>query len=182
MIPTKQSELGSLLANAPLLLERLATVTERLNTLMSDQNLEHISGILANTDRATKGLADAAPQLKRTLAELQVTLGEASDALDSFDKVMNSSDNLLNKEGPALAAQLRETLKSANAAAESLSKTLDSAQPAAARLNEETLPAAEATLRDLRAATKALRNVTEKLDNQGAGALIKGQSLPDYKP
>lgn len=182
VIPTKQSELGSLLANAPLLLERLATVTERLNTLMSDQNLEHISGILANTDRATKGLADAAPQLKRTLAELQVTLGEASDALDSFDKVMNSSDNLLNKEGPALAAQLRETLKSANAAAESLSKTLDSAQPAAARLNEETLPAAEATLRDLRAATKALRNVTEKLDNQGAGALIKGQSLPDYKP
>ncbi|MBD3729004.1 MAG: MCE family protein [Sphingomonadales bacterium] len=182
VIPTKPGGLGELLANAPLLLERLATVTERLNGLMSDENLEHISGILANTDRATKGLADAAPQVSRTLAELQVTLRQASEALDAFEKVMGSTDNLINSEGQSLAGQLRETLKSANQAAQSLQKTLDSTQPAAARLNEETLPAAEATLRDLRATTKALRQVTEKLENQGAGSLIKGQSLPDYKP
>ncbi|MBA4163855.1 MAG: MCE family protein, partial [Erythrobacter sp.] len=42
--------------------------------------------------------------------------------------------------------------------------------------------AAEATLRDLRATSKALRNVTERLENQGLGPLVEGQSLPDYKP
>ena len=95
---------------------------------------------------------------------------------------MGSTDTLINEEGKSMAVQLRETLKSANAAALSLSKTLDSAEPAARRLNTETLPAAEASLRELRAASKALRDVTEKIENQGAGSIIKGQSLPDYEP
>ena len=44
------------------------------------------------------------------------------------------------------------------------------------------LASAEATLRDLRATSKALRNVTERLENQGLGPLIEGQTLPDYEP
>jgi phospholipid/cholesterol/gamma-HCH transport system substrate-binding protein len=63
-----------------------------------------------------------------------------------------------------------------------LKGTLSDARPAARQLSDTTLPAAEATLRDLRAATRALRNVTEKVDDQGAGALIGGPKLPDYKP
>ncbi|MGN6497313.1 MAG: MlaD family protein [Tsuneonella sp.] len=182
VIPTKPGGLGELLANAPLLLERLATLTERLSLLLSDKNQEQISGILANTNRMTANLADASPQVERTLAELQVTLREASGALDSFQKVMGSTDELLNKQGEDLASQLRQTLKSADAAAKSLSATLDDARPAARELSESTLPQAEATLQDLRATSKALRGVTEKLKDQGAGSLIGGQKLPDYKP
>ena len=37
-------------------------------------------------------------------------------------------------------------------------------------------------MRDVRATSKALRSVTEKIDNQGAGALLGGPKLPDYKP
>ncbi|ALE17258.1 ABC-type transport system periplasmic component [Altererythrobacter epoxidivorans] len=182
VIPPKDGGLNALLSDAPLLLERLATLTERLTELLSDDNQASIAGILRNTNRMTDSLADAAPQMERTLAELQVTLREASEALDSFEKVTQSTDQLLNKEGASLADQLRVTLKSANDAAKSLSSTLEDTRPAARQLSESTLPAAEATLQDLRATSKALRNVTEKLENQGAGAVLKGQSLPDYKP
>ena len=74
VIPTRRGGLGALLSNAPLLLERLATLTERLTLLLSDKNQKAIEGILANTDRMTANLADASPQVQRTLAELQVTL------------------------------------------------------------------------------------------------------------
>jgi phospholipid/cholesterol/gamma-HCH transport system substrate-binding protein len=182
VIPTKPGGLGELLANAPLLLERLATLTERLTMLMSDKNQASIAGILDNTNKMTADLAQATPQVERTLAELQVTLREASESLDQFQKVMGSADNLLNNEGQSLAAQLRTTLKSASAAADSLSTTLDDARPAARQLSESTLPAAEATLRDLRETSRALRSVTERIETQGAGGLIGGQKLPDYKP
>jgi phospholipid/cholesterol/gamma-HCH transport system substrate-binding protein len=182
VIATKPGGLGELLANAPLLLERLATLTERLSLLLSDENEAQISGILANTNRMTADLADATPQVKRTLAELQVTWREASEALDSFEKVMGSTDSLLNGQGQSLAAQLRQTLSSADTAAKSLSATLDDARPAARQLSESTLPAAEATLQDLRATSRALRAVTEKIQNQGAGGLLGGQKLPEYKP
>lgn len=182
LIPPKAGGFGEILANAPLLLERLATLTERLTEVLDEDNQRNIAGILENTNRMSASLADAAPQMQGTLAELQVTLREASEALDQAEKVMASTDQLLNKDGQSLANELRGTLKSANEAAAALTRTLDDTRPAARQLSQSTLPAAEATLQDLRATSKALRNFTEKLESQGAGALIKGQSLPDYKP
>ena len=182
VIPTKPGGLGEILSNAPLLLERLATLTDRLTQLLSDENQASIAGILANTQRLTDHVADASPQIQRTLAELQATLRQASTSLAAFEQTMGSTDRLLNKEGGALAEQLRETLGSAKLAADSLEATLQDTRPAARQLAESTLPAAEATLRDLRETSEALRKVTEKVDAQGAGALLKGSDLPDYKP
>lgn len=181
-IPAKQGGLGEILASAPLLLERLATLTERLTQLLSDDNQASIAGILRNTDRMTQSFASAAPQTERVLSELQATLRQANYTLAAFEKTLGTTDKMLNQEGESLAQQLRETLRSAGAAADSLKTTLDEARPASQQLANSTLPAAEATMRDLRATSAALRAVTEKIDNQGAGALFKGQSLPDYKP
>ncbi|WP_034922875.1 MlaD family protein [Erythrobacter sp. SD-21] len=182
IIPPKDGGLNALLSNAPLLLERLATLTERLTQLLDDENQGEIAGILANTNQMTADLAQAAPQFESTMAELQMTLREASEALDQFEQVTASTDRLLNQEGAALADQLRQTLKQAGNASEELQGVLAEARPATKQLTESTLPAAEATLRDLRATSKALRDVTEKIDEQGAGALLNSQPLPDYEP
>lgn len=182
IIPPASGGFNEILANAPLLLERLATLTERLTLLLSDSNQGEIASILANTNRLTADLAKAAPQVGRTMAELQVTLREASEALDQFEKVTASTDRLLNEEGTSLAKQLRATLTSASAAAGALEATLNETRPATKQLTESTLPAAEAALKDLRATSKALRDVTEKIDEQGAGALLGSPPLPEYKP
>ena len=182
IIPPQDGGINAILSNAPLLLERLATLTERLTQLLDDENQGEIAGILANTNQMTQNLAQATPQIERTMVELQVTLREASEALDQFETVTRSTDRIINQEGEAIAAELRETLRSASGAAASLEQTLAEARPAARQLTESTLPAAEATLRDLRATSKALRDVTEKVDEKGAGALLQNQPLPDYEP
>ena len=107
---------------------------------------------------------------------------ELNQTLDAVEKVALTTNGVLEKEGGPLAEELRGTLKSANAALASLAATLDDTRPAARQLRTTTLPAAEATLEDLRATSRALRSITEKLESEGAGALVGGKSLPDYKP
>jgi phospholipid/cholesterol/gamma-HCH transport system substrate-binding protein len=182
VIPPKPGGLGELLNSAPVLLERIATLTERLTMLLSDRNQGEIAGILANTNRMTDQLADTGPQLQATMAALEGTLKEATQSLDAFEQVTKSTDNLLNQEGAQLAAELRTTLGSANTAAKSLSTTLDDVSPAARELTNNTLPAAQAAIDDIRATSKALRSVTERLENEGASSLLGSQPLPEYEP
>jgi len=78
--------------------------------------------------------------------------------------------------------QMRDTLHSAQVAADALKATVADANPAARRLNAETIPQAEAAIRELRATSKALRELTEKIDNQGAAAALGAPKLPEYHP
>lgn len=182
VIPTKTSGLGALLNNAPVLLERLATLTENLNLLLSDQNRKSITGILTNTDRMTRDLADATPQAKQTLAELQGTLQQATRTMAEFETVAGRANELLSDDKGGLANELRSTLRSASKAADELQETLGAARPAMRQISDSTLPATEAAVRELRATTRSLRRILEKVDDQGAGALVGGPELPDYKP
>ena len=189
VIPAGRGGLGELVASAPLILERIATVTERLNQILDEENQEQLEGILRNSNRLSGELADAAPRLEGTFAELEIALREAGEALDAFEKVTASTEALINQEGSALAEELRGTLASANKAAASLSATLEDTRPAARALRENTLPEVDTTLRDLRATSESLRStsqslraITDRIDNQGVGALVGGPSLPDYDP
>lgn len=182
VIPTKPGAIGELLSNAPLLLERLTTLTENLNLLLGEGNRASIAGILKNTEQLTGSLADASPQLKGTMAELQLTLAQATETLAEFERVAGKTGDLIEGEGPSLAAQLRKTLASADKAMAELDRTMEDAGPAVRRAADVTLPATEAAIRELRDTSKALRAVTERLNEQGAGGLIGGNKLPDYKP
>ena len=181
VIPTRRSGLGELLSSAPVLLDRLTTLTDRLTLVLSDKNQKALSDILANTDRMTGGLAAAAPEVRATLEELQSTVRQANYTLASFERLSDATNASLNDENKGLARQMRETLKTANAAAASLQAVLDQAKPGVQQLNTSTLPAAESAIRDLAATTRSLRDLTDQMKDRGVGTLIGGPQLPDYK-
>jgi phospholipid/cholesterol/gamma-HCH transport system substrate-binding protein len=181
-IQPKAGGLGAILSSAPQLLDSLTTLTDRLTELLNPENQKSLGHILENTDRMTKSLADASPRVDAVLAQLQATLAQADLTLAQFQETLGTTDRLLNKEGSSLAGEMRQTLASARKAADSLQATLEDTRPAARELSESTLPAAEAAIRDLRRTTAALRQMTESVQNQGAGSLLKGKQLPDYKP
>ncbi len=170
------------LSNLDEALDSLTNLTDRLTELLNPANQRSMSKILENTDRMTKSLADASPRVDAVLAQLQATLAQADLTLAQFQQTLGTTDQLLNREGPSLADELRKTLVSARKAADSLQATMEDTRPAARELSQSTLPAAEAAMRDLRRTTEALRQMTESIQNQGAGSLIKGKQLPDYKP
>lgn len=182
VIPPADSAVGEILASAPLLLERLATLTDRLTRVLDDDNQNSIAGILRNTNTVSAEFAESAPEVRATLQELQGTLAQSTETLAAFEQTLESTNGLLENDGRQISAELRQTLASARTAAESLEATLGQVEPLTRQLNQDTLPAATAAMRDLRQTSATLRNMTERLETEGAGSLIGGPTLPDYEP
>ena len=176
VIPTKRGGLGAILANAPLLLERLATLTERLTLLLSDKNQESIEGILANTETLSGNLADSLAQDRpRRWRELQVTLRQANTTLASFEKLAGSTDQMLNGEGTSLAAQLRDDAQigAGRGRRAARARSAMRARPRGS-CPKRPCPPPKPRCATCARPRQALRDVTEKINDQGAGALIGG--------
>ena len=182
VIPTKPGALGELLNSAPLLVERLATLTERLSSLLSDKNQESIEGILANSEQLTASVARQAPQLEAVMADARDAIRNASVASQKFGNLADSADNLLNENGEPLAKDLGKTLASAQQSLKELDIVLKDAQPGVKEFGNKTLPEVNQLVRDMQGLTRSLRSVTERIDQGGAGSLLSAPALPDYKP
>ncbi len=182
VIPTKAGGIGALLNSAPQLLERLSTLTERLTELLSDRNQNSIAGILANTNRLTDSLAKQAPDIRQTVVQTRITLKQAGDALEQIGRLSGSIDRTLNDDGRPLVADLRRAVQSAQKSMDTLDKTLGDARPGIQAFSKTTLPEVGQLVRDLRVMAESLSTVAAKIDSGGAGSIIGGGRLPDYKP
>lgn len=182
VIPTKPGALGQLLNSAPELLDRVSTLTERLGELFDEENQRSIAGILANAERVSGSLADRSPEIAATLAEARVAIAQAGAAADSWSRVGQSTDRILNEQGDALIGDLRKTVQSAEASVGRLDSLLAGAEPGVQTLTKQTIPEIGLLVRDLRETSENLNNITRKVDRQGLGGLVGGDKLPDYKP
>jgi phospholipid/cholesterol/gamma-HCH transport system substrate-binding protein len=181
IIPTRPGALGELLSNAPMLLNRLMTLTERLTEVLNDSNQKHLAGIIANVDSLTGTLARSGPELSAAISQAHQTLDSVTRAADAITVTANSANGLLSGEGKPLAADLRETLRQARSSLATLDATVQEARPGINSFSKDTMPQVALLVRDLRQMSQSLQAVTEKLDQQGAASLVGSPRLPDYK-
>jgi phospholipid/cholesterol/gamma-HCH transport system substrate-binding protein len=182
VIPTKQGGLGALLSSAPKLLERLSTLTERLTELLGDRNQASIAGILDNTNRLTKALADRAPEIAATLAETKVAIQKAGVAAEQIGELAKTSNAVIAQDVRPMIANLNRTIAAAKHSAETLDAAIGDARPGLQSFSKKTIPEVGQLVQDLREMAQSLSSVAEKLDRGGATNLLGPPALPDYKP
>lgn len=181
VIPTKQGGLGALLSSAPELLDRISTLTERLTELLSDRNQASIAAILENVRDISRSLADRGPEIAATLAEARITLRQAGEATEKIGNLAGTTNQLLDEQGRPMIADLRKTIQAAGTSVEKLQGVLDNAGPTFEKINKQTIPEVNQTVRELRQTSSALRSITTRIDEQGAGSILGSRPLPDYK-
>ncbi len=65
---------------------------------------------------------------------------------------------------------------------ESLDAAITDARPGIKAFSSQTVPQINQLVRDLAEMSESLSAISSKLDGGGAGALLGGPKLPDYKP
>jgi phospholipid/cholesterol/gamma-HCH transport system substrate-binding protein len=178
LIPPKQGGLGALLNNAPALLDRLTTLTERLSDLLNPQNQRSISNILAHIDTVTGALANRSGDIAATLADAHVAVQQAGEAAQKFGVLADTTNQNLKP----LLTNLNDAVASAKHSMANLDEAVDDAKPGIKALSTQTVPAINQLVRDLGDTAASLSALSGRLDHSGAGGLIGGPKLPDYKP
>jgi phospholipid/cholesterol/gamma-HCH transport system substrate-binding protein len=178
LIPPKAGGLGAVLANAPQLLDRLTTLTERITDLLNPTNQRSISNILAHIDTLSASLADRGPEIAATLAQARVAVQQAGDAAQ---KIGNLADTTNANVGPLLA-NMKQAVDSAKHSMANLDSAITDAKPGIKALSTQTVPAINQLVRDLGETAASLSALSARLDRGGAGGLLGGPKLPDYKP
>lgn len=182
VIPNRVGGLGEILNTAPQLLQRLSTLTERLAELADDENQASIRGILKNLEQSTAVLARNGPALEKALADTRIAIQQTGNAAEQIGSLAASAQGTIDRNVDPAMRNLRDTLASANASMKTLEQAIADARPGLQTFSQTTIPEANALIRDLRRTSGSLSSLTDKLDQQGAGAVIGGSKLPDYKP
>lgn len=182
VIPTRLGGLGELLNSAPLLLERLTTLTERLSALADDRNQRSVAAILDNVETSTAALARNGPALEAALADTRVALARAGEAASAVGKLADATTGTMERSVDPAMADLRTALAAANKSMTTLNAAVEDARPGLQTFSQSTIPEANSLIRDLRKTSANLNALTDKVERQGAGALIGSGKLPDYKP
>jgi phospholipid/cholesterol/gamma-HCH transport system substrate-binding protein len=182
VIPTKTGGLGALLSSAPQLLERISRLTERLGDLLGDKNQNSIAGILANTNRLSRALADRGPEIAATLAETRIAIQKAGVASQQIGELAATTNGVLANDIRPAVNNLNRTIAAAGKSMETLDATIGDARPGLQAFSKKTIPEIGQLVQDLRVMSTSLASVAEKLDQGGATSLIGSPKLPDYKP
>ncbi|MBO9379713.1 MCE family protein [Sphingomonas histidinilytica] len=182
VIPTKPGALGELLNSAPELLNRISTLTERLTELLNDRNQKSISGILAHVDKLSGDLADRGPEIAAAIVQLKTTMEQAGNAAERVGQLAETTNGVMAEDVKPAMANLNKATTAAQHTLETLDATITDARPGIKAFSTQTVPQINQLARNLAEMSEALGAISNKLDRGGAGAVLGGSKLPDYKP
>ena len=171
VIPTQPSALQNIA-------EAANDIVERLRTILSDQNIERISGTIDDVHQVTSTIAaqkeDVAGlirNLRDATAQLNITLGKAQGSLDTIDRQV--VQNL-----PEIMAKLDRTLGALESTAKNANGMIADNRQAVASFSQDGLAQVGPTLAELRELMRDLRRVTSRLD-RNPGGYVTGRNRPE---
>lgn len=159
-IPGEQTQLDQLLAGGESLLESITTTTVSINRLLSEENTDNLSALLANITSLSEQLAaqeTMAEDMRNAVVSIDTAAQDISRAAGELETVGASAQELIDGD-------LANTLAEIDTAA----REVDRASQETAAMVESIRPGAEAFaddgLRQLSSAAADMRTLIETLD------------------
>ena len=182
VIPATSGGISALLNSAPELIDRIQRLTERLTELLNDKNQNSISDILENIDATTAELKKHAPEMGETIAEIKIASHNAGIAANNVAALSDNANKLVSGPGRQSIENLNQAIVSAKQAADNLNAMITDARPGVQNFSKSTRPEANRLVRQLRDLSASLKDVTDRVNEQGIGGTLGPEKLPDYKP
>lgn len=175
------------------LLSKAGTTVDRLNELLSDDNLAAFSETMRNISTVTGSLAKQDASLQTALSELPGVISDFRKTFDKLDRLSDSLGLITMELGPQDAEtrkaltgkqrgelaqtvdQARVVLGNINGAATQLNKMLSTSRGPIQQFSETGLTELSLAIHELRELTANLNIIATKLERDPAGFVFSGK-------
>ena len=169
VIRSRRSALSDLLEGGGTVLTRTIEALDRMNRVLSDQNIKTFSATLSDTQAFTAELRER----KAIIADMQKTLQDVDTATLELTKFLESSNDMLNTDGRRGLRALADAAEEGKAAARSARQMMDKLEGPTTDFATNGLPQLSAAAVQLQMTAQSLQQLINEIQTTPASALGK---------
>jgi len=178
VIRSRPSQLAALIDAAPKLLERAINVVARLEELLSEENLAHVSNTLANVEAVTGGMVQSGGEIETMLTEGAATMEELRTVTERAGIMMASIQGDvggLAKETRLVLGEVRKAVARMAVASDEIATFLTENRGPLSDFSGTGLYEFSQLMSEARVLVAALSRLTEQIERDPARFLFGDQ-------
>ena len=172
ILRSQRSALSDLLQGGGTVLTRTIDVLDRVNRVLSDQNIKTFSTAISDTQAVTAELK----KRKDVIADAQKALQDTDLAIQQVSQLVKSSQQLVDGDGRRTLKNVADAAEEAKATAKDVRGMVDKLQGPTTDFANNGLPQVTAAVIQLRSATQALERLVNEIESSPTGTLGKAPS------
>jgi len=154
----------------------------RLDQVLSDDNVQHVSKTLANIESLTGSIADQRGDLRELIANAKKSSEQLSQTLATTNRAVESVDRELAQKLPGVIDKLDSTLTKLDSAASGANGILNDNRAAISSFANDGLAQLGPTLGELRSLVRDLRRISDRLDSNPTRYLLGRDAAREFEP
>jgi len=172
VIQSQRSALSDLLEGGGTVLTRTIEALDRVNRVLSDQNIKRFSQTVSDTEAITAELR----QRKQIIGDLQKAIQNIDATAQQATKLTADADNLLNGDGRRTMKNVADAAEKAKDAAASAQLMIDKLQGPTSDFATNGLPQITASVIELQNAAQSLQRLVNDVQASPASVIGKSQA------
>jgi phospholipid/cholesterol/gamma-HCH transport system substrate-binding protein len=157
-------------------------IVERMDQVLSDENVAHIAATLENLDRISGTLAAQDKGMEALLVSARDAARSLDTTLQTTNGTMQRLDQNLVRQLPDVIAKLESTLTRLDSAAGNADGILSENRAAINSFANDGLAQLGPTLTELRGLIRDLRHISDRLENNPSRYLLGRDAPKEYDP
>jgi phospholipid/cholesterol/gamma-HCH transport system substrate-binding protein len=166
VIPSEQSQFDALVSSLPEIVNKAGQALERVNALLSDQNIASVTAAIENAKKASE-------TLPATVADARVMFRDLKDAANEMQTTMASLGELGGEDIKAAATRLREVADTIAVTANRIDRLVAENEGNVDRFAGQSLAEFEQLMRETRAAVRSFDALTRSLERDPSRVIYR---------
>jgi phospholipid/cholesterol/gamma-HCH transport system substrate-binding protein len=169
ILHSQRSTISDLLAGGGTIVTRTIEALDRMNRVLSDQNIKTFSAALSDAQAVTAELRER----KAIIADAQKAIQDIDTAVQNVNGLTGDARQMVNGDGRRAAKNLADAADEAKQAAADARAMIAKLQAPTTDFANNGLPQVTAAVIELQNAAESLERLVDEIQQNGAGAVTK---------